>query len=300
MDATEDLNDIPAGNYSVSVIDFMGCEVLDQFELSRPTEIEANLSIDFIADCENNIPSQITTVEIVGGVPPYDIVWSDGIISGAQGEIMTTTQNGTYVIDITDSLGCSDQIIFDVDLFELGDPGFTFDSNGLTSCDLIGVNDSVQFTNTSTGDYTNLIWNFGDGTPIVEGVESPEHTYLYEGTYEITLTVEYPYGCSYTFSETIGVTQGFGLVLPNTFTPNGDGINDTIRPWYKCMSSIEVSIYDTFGSLLYVESSTDEINGWDGLINGTPAENGNYIIVVRAVSLFGQEIELNGPVTLVR
>ena len=86
---------------------------------------------------------------------------------------------------IVTSLGCSDQIIFDVDLFELGDPGFTFDSNGLTSCDLIGVNDSVQFTNTSTGGYTNLIWNFGDGTPIVEGVESPEHTYLYEGTYEI-------------------------------------------------------------------------------------------------------------------
>ena len=81
---------------------------------------------------------------------------------------------------------------------------------------------------------------------------------------------------------------------------NGDGLNDTIRPWYKCMSSIEVSIYDTFGSLLYVESSTGEIYGWDGLINGRPAENGNYIIVVRAVSLYGQEIELNGPVTLVR
>ena len=297
---TEDLNDIPAGNYSVSVTDFMGCEVLDQFELIRPSDLETNLIIDFTADCENGIPSQITTLEVSGGVPPYNIVWSDGDVSGDIGEIMTTSQNGTYVIDITDSLGCTDQILFDVDLFELGSPGFTYDSNGLMLCDSIGVNDLVQFTNTSTGDYTNLIWNFGDGTPIVEGVENPEHTYLYEGTYEITLTVEYPYGCSYTFSETIGVTEGYGLVLPNTFTPNGDGINDTIRPWYKCMSSIEVSIYDTFGSLLYVESSTGEIYGWDGLINGRPAENGNYIIVVRAVSLYGQEIELNGPVTLVR
>ena len=297
---TEDLNDIPAGNYSVSVTDFMGCEVLDQFELIRPSDLETNLIIDFTADCENGIPSQITTLEVSGGVPPYNIVWSDGDVSGDIGEIMTTSQNGTYVIDITDSLGCTDQILFDVDLFELGSPGFTYDSNGLMLCDSIGVNDLVQFTNTSTGDYTNLIWNFGDGTPLVEGVENPEHTYLYEGTYEITLTVEYPYGCSYTFSETIGVTEGYGLVLPNTFTPNGDGINDTIRPWYKCMSSIEVSIYDTFGSLLYVESSTGEIYGWDGLINGRPAENGNYIIVVRAVSLYGQEIELNGPVTLVR
>ena len=297
---TEDLNDIPAGNYSVSVTDFMGCEVLDQFDLIRPSDLETNLMIDFTADCENGIPSQITTLEVSGGVPPYNIVWSDGDVSGDIGEIMTTSQNGTYVIDITDSLGCTDQILFDVDLFELGSPGFTYDSNGLMLCDSIGVNDLVQFTNTSTGDYTNLIWNFGDGTPLVEGVENPEHTYLYEGTYEITLTVEYPYGCSYTFSETIGVTEGYGLVLPNTFTPNGDGINDTIRPWYKCMSSIEVSIYDTFGSLLYVESSTGEIYGWDGLINGRPAENGNYIIVVRAVSLYGQEIELNGPVTLVR
>ena len=297
---TEDLNNIPAGNYSVSVTDVMGCEVLEQFELMRPSDIESNLIIDFIADCDEGTPSQITTVEISGGVPPYDIIWSDGSISGDSGETMTTSQNGTYIIDITDSLGCTDQIIFDVDLFELGSPGFDYDSNGLTLCDSIGVNDLVQFTNTSTGDYTNLIWNFGDGTPLVEGVENPGHTYLYEGTYEITLTVEYPYGCTYTYSETIGVTEGYGLVLPNTFTPNGDGINDTIRPWYKCIASIEVSIYDTFGSLLYVESSTDEIYGWDGLINGKPAENGNYIIVVRAVSLYGQEIELNGPVTLVR
>ena len=66
------------------------------------------------------IPSQITTLEVSGGVPPYNIVWSDGDVSGDIGEIMTTSQNGTYVIDITDSLGCTDQILFDVDLFELG------------------------------------------------------------------------------------------------------------------------------------------------------------------------------------
>ena len=37
-----------------------------------------------------------------------------------------------------------------------------------------------------------------------------------------------------------------------------------------------------------------------GLINGVPAENGNYIIIVRAISLSGKEIDLNGPVMLVR
>ena len=89
------------------------------------------------------------------------------------------------------------------------------------------------------------------------------------------------------------------VLLPNTFTPNGDGINDTIRPWYKCMSSIEL-VFMTPSVHYYMLNLTGEIYGWDGLINGRPAENGNYIIVVRAVSLYGQEIELNGPVTLVR
>ena len=93
---------------------------------------------------------------------------------------------------------------------------------------------------------------------------------------------------------------GYGIVLPNAFTPNGDGINDTIRPWYKCMSNIEISIYDTWGSLLYIETSDGDLTGWDGTINGKEAENGNYIIVVRAITLFGESIELNGPVALIR
>ena len=66
------------------------------------------------------------------------------------------------------------------------------------------------------------------------------------------------------------------------------------------MTNVQMSIYDTWGSLIYAETSDGDIYGWDGTIDGKPAENGNYIIVVRAVSLYGQEIELNGPVTLVR
>ena len=173
-----DLFNIPAGPYSVTVTDDMGCEAIAQFDLNRPSDIETNLVIDFEADCENGIPSQITTVEVSGGVPSHTIVWSGGLISGDNGETMTTSQNGTYVIDITDSLGCTEQLIFDVNLAEIGSPGFTYDSNSLNLCDSIGVNDIVQFTNTSSGDYINLIWNFGDGTPLVEGVEAPEHIYL--------------------------------------------------------------------------------------------------------------------------
>ena len=106
--------------------------------------------------------------------------------------------------------------------------------------------------------------------------------------------------CTYSVSETIAVTRGYDMVVPNAFTPgNSDGINDNIKPEFNCMDVVEMRVYDTWGSLLYVESGPTLI-GWDGTINGHESENGNYIIVVRATTLFGAIIDYNGPFTLLK
>ena len=299
-DISEDLVDVPAGSYSVVVSDSRNCEVSSEiFDLIRPAEVEATLDILFDADCDNNLVSQITTVNVSGGVPPYSIVWSSGDVSGANNETMVTSTEGTVFIEITDSLGCVTEVPFEVELFEIGIPGFEYTSIGVSECETLGVGDPITFTNTSTGDYINVTWDFGETGIIFEG-DIVTYTYNEPGTYVVTQTVEYPYGCIFEYTEIIEITVGYGIVLPNAFTPNSDGINDTIRPWYKCMSNIEISIYDTWGSLLYVETSDGDLRGWDGTINGKEAENGNYIIVVRAITLFGESIELNGPVALIR
>ena len=295
----EDLFNIAPGNYSVSVIDSRDCEIVENFAVERQEDITTSLDITFEADCENDIPYQITTINVEGGVAPYEIIWSSGEVSGDNNEIMTSSQNGTVIVDIVDFLGCESQVVFDIDLFELGSPGFNYSSPGLTECETLGVGDLIQFTNTSTGDYISVDWNFGDTGLTVINEENPTHIYNQPGTYVVTQTVYYEYGCVDVFEDILYVTIGYGLVLPNAFTPNGDGINDTIRPWFKCMTNVEISIYDTFGSLLYVEAG-EEIYGWDGSINGKMAENGNYIIVVRATTLFGEIIDLNGPITLIR
>ncbi|RLC86129.1 MAG: hypothetical protein DRI79_10450 [Chloroflexi bacterium] len=51
---------------------------------------------------------------------------------------------------------------------------------------------TVVFTNTSTGDYTASLWDFGDG--VTSTLESPTHTYTTPGVYTVTLTVEGPGG----------------------------------------------------------------------------------------------------------
>ena len=65
------------------------------------------------------------------------------------------------------------------------------------------------------------------------------------------------------------------------------------------MTEVKLSIYDTWGSLIYAETGED-IYGWDGTIDGNPAENGNYIMVVRAEAFNGAIVELNGPITLIK
>jgi len=166
-------------------------------------------------------------------------------------------------------------------------------------CGVYAVSDPITFTNISTGDIVSFEWDFGDGSPPISNVETLTHVYDVIGSYNISLTMEDLYGCIETYSETINVTQGYEIILPNAFTPNGDGINETIRPVYNCMTQVKLSIYDTWGSLIYAETGED-IYGWDGTIDGNPAENGNYIMVVRAEAFNGAIVELNGPITLIK
>ena len=65
------------------------------------------------------------------------------------------------------------------------------------------------------------------------------------------------------------------------------------------MDNVQLSIYDTWGALIFSEIG-DDIYGWDGTINGKPAENGNYIIVVRAEAWNGKTVDINGPITLIK
>ena len=295
---SEDLNNIPPGNYAVTVTDLNGCRVIDEFVVIRPDEISTEFSVSYDADCENHTPFQITTIQVFGGVPPYDITWSNGVVSGTDGETMTTSQEGIVIVDIVDALGCDFQTTFEVDLAELGYPDFSFDSFTNNTCNIFSVDDPVQFTNLASGDYISVDWNFGDG--FISSLENPEHIYSNPGTYYITQTVNYPYGCSYDIIKEIIITKGYEVILPNAFTPNSDTINDTIRPVFNCMEFVQMSIYDTWGALIYSESSDEDIYGWDGTIDGKPAENGNYILVVKAEAWNGKVIDINGPITLIK
>ena len=305
------LNNLTEGSYTIDVTDQNNCTLenpIPDITLVRPPEITAVLTSTLDIDCDNDTATQINTIIINGGVPPYQVTWSGGNVDAANPFVMETTEAGNYSAFVNDQYGIINgcpPIEFPLDpitFFEFGFADFTTNSTNSDFCSVFAVSDPITFTNISTGDVVNYTWNFGDGSPLISNIENPTHIYDVIGEYVVSLTVEDEYGCFDTYSQTIDITKGYEIILPNAFTPNGDGVNETIRPVYNCMTKVQMSVYDTWGSLIYAESSDVDGNiyGWDGTIDGTPAENGNYIMVVRAVALNGTVIDLNGPVTLIK
>ena len=296
---TEDLENIPQGEYSVVIKDANGCSVTRQFSVFRQDPIEIEFIESFITDCETKTVTKKVEAKTSGGFLPHTLSWSSGTVSGANNEIMTTNQTGAYVLTVTDDNGCvyTESILID-EIPTIGDPDFRYNAFALDNYAYLSIEDPIQFTNLSSGSYTSVTWDFGDDSlPVNE--ENPIHTYNAVGNYTVTLTVEYEVGCTYTIERTIDITIGYKLINPTAFTPNGDGFNETIRPNFTGFTEIEMNIYNTWGVLVYSEKGTS-LKGWNGTIKDTPAENGNYIMVVNGITFHNKAITSSTPVTLLK
>ncbi|WP_298345660.1 PKD domain-containing protein [uncultured Algibacter sp.] len=290
-ETTEDLNNIPPGNYTVEVTDANNCTISESWVINRFDPLTINIDTQTDFNCDTRLVNQSFIALVTGGVPPYSINWSSGTVSGTNGEIMNTSQDGLVIIDVSDSIGCTTNLSYDVNIPILGDADFSITSSAFSTFGFYSIEDPIQFTNNSTGDYTNVSWDFGDGNFSSE--ENPTHTYINEGTYTVIQTVTYPFGCVYTKQITIVIEKGYSLIMPNAFTPNGDNLNDYFTPESIALNSITLNIYDTWGSLIYSEEG-DSIKGWDGKINDAEAENGNYYFTLSAKTFYGRTITQKG------
>jgi gliding motility-associated-like protein len=294
---TEDLANIPAGNYLVTVKDANGCSKQAQYSINRPPAIVIGVVTKTEFDCETKYVKQTFVAQVSGGVPPYKLAWSSGTVSGANNEMMNTSQNGTAILYVTDAIGCKSNYSFNVKLQSLGTPSYNASSYSYSTYGNYSINDPIQFTNTATGDYVSMLWDFGDGTSSTE--LNPVHTFINPKDYVVTQTVTYPFGCIYVQKITFIVEKGYLLVVPNAFTPNDDNINDTLRPVTKALKNVRLDIYDTWGSMIYSETG-EILRGWDGKIKGQNAENGNYFCKVSGETFYGTIVNVNHPFVLIK
>ncbi len=106
-----------------------------------------------------------------------------------------------------------------------------------------------------------------------------------------------------TFSENIYVETydcNAKLYIPNVFSPNNDGFNDTFGPLGKDFEVITFRIFDRWGSILFESDSNNTF--WDGRVDGKFLDAGVYIysLSYREPLLMGDVLVESGTVTLVR
>ncbi|MBF6607533.1 MAG: gliding motility-associated C-terminal domain-containing protein, partial [Flavobacterium sp.] len=294
---TEDLSGLTAGNYAVTVTDSRGCVATAQYQVTSPLPLVVDIQTQVQANCTTGEVYQVFTANVTGGFAPYVMTWSSGTVSGANGEVMTTNQSTLILFEVTDDLGCTSSQSFQITNPVINNAPFGTTSTGYETYGYYSIVDPVYFMNNATGDYETISWNFGDGTFSTE--ENPVHSYIIEGEYVVTQTVTYPFGCVYTHVITLLVKKGYFLAVPNAFTPNGDSLNDNFRPVTKGLKNVKLTIYDTWGSVIYSEEGTI-LTGWNGVINNMPAENGNYYCKVSAETFYGTVVHENHPFVLIK
>ncbi len=236
----------------------------------------------------------IKNLVVSGGTPNYAYQWYMGsvVVPGAAGTSLNLNgmPAGTYSFVVTDANMCTAT----AGLFVIGGtPAVvaSFTANPISGTAPL----NVTFNNNSTGAIT-YNWNLGNGsTPTTQ---NPNTIYTSGGTYTVVL-IAHNGTCQSTDTLTIHVDQSISIVVPNIFSPNGDGINDDFGFITSGISSLSCDIFNRWGQKIKTLSSpTDK---WDGkLDNGNTASEGTYFYVVVASSYDSKPHNSQGSLTIVK
>jgi len=201
--------------------------------------------------------------------------WNDGTVRDS----MVVKYAGVYNVTGTSNSGCSSTLSFVASHYDLTEHTIQTDRNEVTS-----DNVPMHFWSEIVPD-SQYFWDFGDGK--TDQGSDINHIYDVErdGYYDVNLKVINSHGCIQNVTKRIWITQN---AVPNSFTPNGDGVNDIF------MENWQIQVYNRNGILLF-----EGKNGWDGTHNGKPVSNDTYFYVVYFSTPTGPKTN-TGFVTVIR
>jgi gliding motility-associated-like protein len=298
-----------AGTYPVTLIalDTNACNLTDtltlDIEIQSPTSPTPGFSVE-------QGPCGDLTVTVTNATPGFGqtYVWDMGDDNTYNSEDVTHTYaaTGTYTITLTatDTL-CGGAASFsqEVTLSEPADVEALFATSSADLCSgltITGVSESTGPTG------LQLTWDMGDGTLLTGS--SVSHLYEDEGTYTITLTAFDP-EClgSDTYSTEVTVVPGTAgpeeFIVPNVFSPNGDGKNEVFFPIPQVSGSyVSLKVFNRWGMKLYETGSN--FKPWSGKAGpGDPVPEGVYFYILDyRIPCLGETLqgEKKGVVQLLR
>jgi gliding motility-associated-like protein len=270
-DVSSSINAVLAGNYSLIVSNGCGSDTA-YITLTANPNPQANISPGSpITLCGGNVDVNVSGTGIFS--------WSTGGTGGTE----NFTLPGNYYVVATTVCGT------DTAFFSIVGGSITA---GFTA---IPVNGSsplpVNFTNTSVGS-TIYNWNFGDGGS--SNLQDPSFTYTHPGTYIASLIASNAGGCADTAFLTITVDSClYAIKIPNVFTPDGNGMNDSFYITATCSDIFHAYIFDRWGVKVF--EYNDATANWDGTtLTGSTVTLGVYSYVIYLKDYNGDEHQYSG------
>jgi gliding motility-associated-like protein len=193
-------------------------------------------------------------------------------------------------------LGCTGIVTLENYICAIATPEVNFTT---ASLEIMANDPIVQFINLSAFADSNF-WDFGDFNFSTDF--SPTHLYPEEaGIYSVTLFAFNDY-CIDSLTQLIEVTNKPIYYVPNSFTPNNDGVNDLFLPIiYSGFDDrfYSFTIFNRWGDLLF--ETQNYLDGWDGSYLGMPVGAGLYHYAISFKHAENEDITLlRGHVLVLR
>lgn len=272
------LNSLSPGNYIMSLTDAKNCNVKDTFNIASSVDAQIALAMgpDTCAQGRGKVQ-----VQVLSGNGPYNYFWTPGglgtnISRGLTGEAW-------YNVSVQDAVGCTDTASVFVPVV------------GLISVSL-GPDRELCLDETpvtlSVPAFQQIVWQ--------DGSTGQNYAVHASGTYSVSVMNNY--GCeAHDAMMVINLCEGW-MMLPNAFSPNGDGLDDTYGPIFSNAANLiqyRMEIYNRWGQRVYF--TADANAPWDGRFNGQDQEIGSYMYMI--IYRFGLDTTdrfLKGDFTIIR
>jgi len=208
---------------------------------------------------------------------------------GISNPTTVTAVNTNYTVLIKDTT-CNYDTILNTKIIVLPLPAVTASKSNNVSC----ADKTAQLEATGAQAYSWLPVTNLTNPLSASPVASPAVTTLY------TVTGTNSNGCTNT--DTVTIVADFSdrslFLLPNAFSPNGNGRNDCFGlKYFGAVTQLRFIIYNRFGEVVFATSNPAAC--WDGTYRGKPCEPGNFVYYVKANSNCGN-VEKKGNVVLIR
>lgn len=261
------------GTYTVTVTDSNGCTGTSPSVTVTNSDPQATINLP-----DTVCPGDYTILSVSPAFAGYE--WFNGDTNAT-----TSATAGGVSIIVTDNFGCQDTAYSTVHAYPAPNAAFSIDPPTQGQPGM-----PITFTDLSSGNPVSWQWNFGDGNGST--IQNPTHIYTTQGFMNVSLLVTSANGCEDIVSIEYLVLSD--IIIPNVFTPNGDGMNDMFVVKNLEFFNNNLTIFNRWGNKVFEKENYK--NDWDG----DGVSDGTYYFILE-IQKYDDTVELHkGTITILK